>query len=144
MAADQSTKLTPLTAFPMTLDKPVTVLVPRPKKRRSKKEKEDEDEVLVISGINYNRNLPVKFDVYVNDEDQDSTSGPDKSEFAGSFVSVPHNTKSKEKTNTSLKLGITDLLEDIDAEDDDNVLITLVPKGKELVSIGGIRIDLVS
>ena len=78
IAADQSAKLTLLTAFPITVDKPVTVLVPRPKKRRSKKEKEDEDEALVIPGINYNRNLPVKFDVYVNDEDQDSTSGPDK------------------------------------------------------------------
>ncbi|PON96100.1 Polyphenol oxidase [Trema orientale] len=142
--AAESTKLTPLTDFPLTLDKSVSVLVARPKKGRSKQEKEDEDEVLVISGIKYNRNLPVKFDVYVNDEDQDSTSGPDKSEFAGSFVSVPHNTKIADKTNTSLKLGITELLEDVGAEDDDEVLVTLVPRSKERVTIGGIRIDLVT
>ncbi|XP_062096555.1 polyphenol oxidase, chloroplastic-like [Humulus lupulus] len=145
MAADESsTKLTPLSSFPITLNKSVTVSVARPKTGRSTKEKEEQDEVLVISEINYNRNQPVKFDVYVNDEDQDSTSGPDKSEFAGSFVSVPHNTKSTDKTNTSLKLGITELLEDVGAEDDDNVLITLVPKSNELVTIGGIRIDLVT
>ncbi|KAM6550275.1 hypothetical protein CsatB_000083 [Cannabis sativa] len=146
LAADDevSAGLTPLSSFPIKLNNSVRVLVARPKTGRSKKEKEDEDEVLVISGINYNRNQPVKFDVYVNDEDQDSTSGPDKSEFAGSFVSVPHNTKNTEKTNTSLKLGITELLDDIGVEDDENVLVTLVPKSNEIVTIGGIRIDLVT
>uniref|UniRef100_A0A803QFV7 Tyrosinase copper-binding domain-containing protein n=1 Tax=Cannabis sativa TaxID=3483 RepID=A0A803QFV7_CANSA len=92
----------------------------------------------VSAGLTPLSSFPVKLN------NSDSTSGPDKSEFAGSFVSVPHNTKNTEKTNTSLKLGITELLDDIGVEDDENVLVTLVPKSNEIVTIGGIRIDLVT
>ena len=86
----------------------------------------------------------MKFDVYVNDED-DSPSRPDKTEFAGSFVNVPHRHNHTKKMNTSLNLGITELLEDLDAEDDDGVVVTLVPRfGKGLATIGGIKIEFVS
>ncbi|GMN72513.1 hypothetical protein TIFTF001_054742 [Ficus carica] len=135
-AAESVKGLTPLTNFPIALTKVTTVLVPRPKKGRSKAEKEEEEEILVIEGIDYDRNSVVKFDVYVNDEDE---GGPDKSEFAGSFVTVPHNTKNKERTNTKLKLGISELLEDVGADDDESVLVTLVPKDGN-VKVGGIKI----
>ncbi|XP_062094883.1 polyphenol oxidase, chloroplastic-like [Humulus lupulus] len=129
-------------SFPVTLDKTVKILVARPKKsKRSKKEKEDADEILVIDGIEFDRNVPIKFDVYINDED-DLPSGPDKSEFAGSYVSVPHKHKGHSKLKTCLTLGITDLLEDLDAEDDEHVVVTLVPKlGVGQVSIGSIKIE---
>ncbi|GMN50855.1 hypothetical protein TIFTF001_020012 [Ficus carica] len=134
----------PRASFPLTLDKPVKTLVSRPKKKRSKKEKDEEDEVLVIQGIEFDRNVPIKFDVFINDED-DAPTGPDKSEFAGSFVSVPHKHKSKTKLSTCLRLDITELLEDLDAEDDENVVVTLVPKiGTGHVSIGGLKIEFVS
>ncbi|KAL5575468.1 hypothetical protein UlMin_017167 [Ulmus minor] len=139
---------TPLSSFPLVLDKTITVLVPRPKKSRSKKEKKDAEEVLLVDGIEFKTGLAVKFDVYLDDDDQDDSSGPDKAEFAGSFVNVPHNTKGsaeKQKKKTCLKLGISDLLDDVGADDDDNVLVTLVPKteiGK--VTIGGIKIDFLS
>jgi len=95
----------------------------------------------VIEEIEFDRDVAVKFDVYINDED-DSPSGPDKTEFAGSFVNVPHKHKHRKKMNTSLTLGITDLLEDLEAEDDDTVIVTLVPRyGKGLATIGGIKID---
>ncbi|XWS15711.1 hypothetical protein CRYUN_Cryun34aG0025400 [Craigia yunnanensis] len=127
--------------FPIVLDKIVSVNVPRPKKSRSKKEKEDEEEILVIDQIELDGNSFTKFNVYLNDED-DSTIGPDNTEFAGSFVNVPHKQKGGKKMKTCLRLGLTDLLEDLEAEDDDSVTVTLVPKvGKGDVKIGGIKIE---
>ncbi|KAL5730194.1 catechol oxidase [Ranunculus cassubicifolius] len=126
--------------FPKTLDAPFTVLVARPRQmKRSTKEKEDEEEVLVIEGIDIEKDKVVKFDVYINDEDDKKPSAA-SSEFAGSFVNVPHkHGKKGNKMTTCLRLGLTDLLEDMDAEDDDDVLVTLVPRqGK--VTIGGIKI----
>jgi len=127
--------------FPGKLDKKVTVLVPRPKKSRSKKEKDEEEEVLLIEGIEVDRDVFVKFDVFINDEDE-TTSGPHKTEFAGSFVNVPHKHKHNKKIKTRLRLGISELLEDLGAEDDDNVLVTLVPKtGAGHVSIDAVQIE---
>ncbi|WCJ26989.1 Polyphenol oxidase chloroplastic [Euphorbia peplus] len=134
-------KLTPISSFPLVLKKSISTMVRRPKKSRSKKEKEDEEEVLVIEGIELEKDAFVKFDVYVNDED-DKLGGPSTSEFAGSFTNVPHKHNHKKKMKTVLRLGITDLLEDLDADDDENVVVTLVPKfGKGLVKIGGIKIE---
>ncbi|KAJ6364153.1 hypothetical protein OIU76_029151 [Salix suchowensis] len=45
--------LTPISAFPLDLDKVISTEVSRPKKSRSKKEKQDEEEVLVIEGVGF-------------------------------------------------------------------------------------------
>ncbi|XP_021830806.1 polyphenol oxidase, chloroplastic-like [Prunus avium] len=142
-------KLVKSSEFPIQLESKISTVVSRPRqKKRNKKEKEDEEEILVIEGIEYEKNSVVKFDVYVNDVDDedDVLSGPDKSEFAGSFVSVPHT--HKEKRNRSkgiLRLGLTDLLEDLEAEDDESVVVTLVPRfGAQTVTIGSIRIEFVA
>ncbi|KAL7602782.1 hypothetical protein Lser_V15G16479 [Lactuca serriola] len=128
--------------FPASLDKVIKVLVPRPKKSRSKKQKEDEEEILVIEGIEVKRDEFAKFDVFVNDEDDGMRATADKTEFAGSFVNVPHKHKHGKNVKTRLRLGISELLEDLGAEDDDNVLVTLVPKNKGgEVSIKGIKIE---
>ncbi|KAF7115947.1 hypothetical protein RHSIM_RhsimUnG0043200 [Rhododendron simsii] len=130
--------------FPAKLDKVVRAMVARPKKSRTTKEKDDEEEILVIEGIEVNRESFVKFDVFVNDEDE-KVIRPGNSEFAGSFVNVPHKHKhgsGKNITKTCLRLGITELLEDLGAEDDDGVVITLVPRsGAGNVSIGGAKIE---
>ncbi|KAF4362094.1 hypothetical protein F8388_023946 [Cannabis sativa] len=129
--------ITPLSQFPITLDKTVTTVVPRPKKSRSKFEKEDEEEVLVIQ--DFANNVAVKFD------DDEAISGPEKSEFAGSFATVPHNPEGGHNIKTELNLGISELLEDIGADDDDKVIVTLVPKsGLGKVKIDGIKIDFIS
>lgn len=129
-----------MTSFPLVLNESISVRVFRPKKSRSKEEKEEEEEVLEIEGIEFDENEAVKFDVYVN-ELEDSLSGPESSEFAGSFVNVPHMPKHISLIKTKLSLGITDLLEDIEAEDDDTIVVTLVPRyGKDPVNIGGINI----
>ncbi|KZV29746.1 polyphenol oxidase, chloroplastic-like [Dorcoceras hygrometricum] len=124
--------------FPVKLDKVVKVLVPRPKRSRSKKDKEKEEELLVIKGIEVNTSKFVKFDVFINDED-DKPDELDKAEFAGSYSQVPH--KNSVNVKTKIRLGLTELLEDLDVEDDDKVLVSLVPKaGGESISIGGIKI----
>lgn len=143
--AAETKKTTTSVNFPIKLDRVISTEVRRPKKSRSKKEKEDEEEVLVIDGIQFDRNYPVKFDVYVNDDDDEPPSRPDKSEFAGSFVNVPHKKRGDNNIRTCLRLGITDLLEDVGAEDDEIVVVTLVPKlGKGLVTISGIKIEFIS
>nr|ACM43505.1 polyphenoloxidase [Camellia nitidissima] len=139
MAAD--TPSTAAEVFPKKLDKAVRVMVPRPKKSRSKKEKDDEEEILVIEGIEVDRDVFVKFDVFINDE-HEVVIGPNDTEFAGSFVNVPHKHKHGKKIKTILRLGITELLEELGAEDDDGVLVTLVPKnGAGAVTIGGVKIE---
>ncbi|KAJ0081628.1 hypothetical protein Patl1_10812 [Pistacia atlantica] len=140
-AAELKTNFVAATQFPIVLDKTISTVVPRPRKSRSKKEKEEEEEVLVIESIEFEKDAAVKFDVFINDEDEVAT-GPDKTEFAGSFVSLPHKHKHHKKMKTRLRLGLTDLLEDLNAEDDDSVVVTLVPRyGKGLVSVGGIKIE---
>ncbi|KAM1033270.1 hypothetical protein TB2_036279 [Malus domestica] len=131
------------TTFPATLSDIISVEVTRPSTtKRTAAQKKAQDEVLVIKGIEFAGNETVKFDVYVND-DADSLAGKDKSEFAGSFVHVPH--KHKKNIKTNLRLSITSLLEELDAETDSSLVVTLVPKvGKGPITIGGFSIELIN
>uniref|UniRef100_A0A6N2KXI7 Polyphenol oxidase C-terminal domain-containing protein n=1 Tax=Salix viminalis TaxID=40686 RepID=A0A6N2KXI7_SALVM len=140
-AETKNMALTPISAFPLDLDKVISTEVSRPKKSRSKKEKQDEEEVLVIEGVGFDRGEFVKFDVYVNDEgDDQSLRGPDKAEFAGSFVNIPQRSRTERKSR--LTLAINELLDNLDAEGDDSLVVTLVPRsGKNPVSIGGVKIE---
>ncbi|WJX92155.1 catechol oxidase [Trifolium repens] len=132
--------------FPIVLDSVVSTIVKRPKKSRSSKEKEGEEEILVIDGIEFDNKIQVKFDVIVNDED-DKVIGAENTEFAGTFVNVLHehdhgkNMKNKNIV-TCLRLGLTDLLEDLKADDDDSILVTLIPRYGDGVKISGIKIEL--
>ncbi|XP_024030445.1 polyphenol oxidase, chloroplastic [Morus notabilis] len=136
-----------LTDFPITLKgSAVTIVVPRPaKKARSKEEKEEEEEVLVVEDISFDGILRVKFDVYVNDE---YAPGPANAEFAGCFANVPHKHKHGGDHHhihkVSLNLGITDLLDEIGADNDDSVFVTFVPNNSYPVTIGGIKLELLS
>nr|USF91999.1 polyphenol oxidase [Pisum sativum subsp. elatius] len=141
---EKSTNSRKYVKFPLVLDNVVSAIVKRPKKSRSKKEKEEEEEVLLIDGIEFEKNIAIKFDVFINDED-DKVIGPGNTEFAGSFVNVPHSShgNKKKKINSCLRLGLTDLLEDLDVDGDDSVVVTLVPRcGKGLVKIKNIKIVL--
>ncbi|KAK9150050.1 hypothetical protein Syun_008359 [Stephania yunnanensis] len=133
-------------AFPRSLNNGlIRVIVKRTviNKSRTKKEKEEQPEVLVIEGIELDAGETVKFDVLVNDDDESTM--PDKSEFAGSFVNVSHRHAGMEgemKIKTSLRLGITDLLEDLGVEDDDELVVTIVPRiGTHNVIIGEVKIE---
>ncbi|KAJ4976221.1 hypothetical protein NE237_001327 [Protea cynaroides] len=149
----RKTKFTPPTSaiggqFPRVLDTVVQAMVNRPKKSRTKKEKEEEEEVLVITGIEISRDEFVKFDVFLN-EDDNTASGPDKTEFVGSFVNVKHKQPAgmkmkMKKLSTTARFGITNLLDELGSDDDDSVLVTLVPRVGTDVVIGGLKIELLS
>lgn len=144
IAAKKVSKPKTSDGLPRELSSVFRATVARPKKGRSQKEKDDEEEVLIIQGIELERDVPVKFDVFVNVADEDEGScRPDSTEFLGSFVNVPHkHGKKTTKLQTRLRLGITEALEELGADDDDDVVVTVVPRlGKDVVSIGGLKIE---
>ncbi|KAL8031893.1 hypothetical protein ABFX02_13G059000 [Erythranthe guttata] len=120
------------TVFPIVLDKIVRVLLPKTKKGKA-------DELLVIENIVVDTSKFLKFDVFVNDED-DNVAEIDKASYAGTYAQIPHKTKEKTAT-TSIRLKLTDVYEDMDVTDDDTILVTLVPRHQGPgVTIGGIKI----
>ncbi|KAJ8629161.1 hypothetical protein MRB53_022484 [Persea americana] len=134
---------------PKTLDKAtIRVLVTRPKKSRSKTEKEGAVEVLIIKGIQAPIFEPSRFDVYITTPYEGDLVAPSLGEFAGSFTKLPHHGSGKDtgatKTKKSkLKLGINNLLEDIDAEGAEKLVVSLVPRLGQ-VTVGGVSIDLLN
>ncbi|PIM99425.1 (+)-larreatricin hydroxylase [Handroanthus impetiginosus] len=120
------------TVFPLTLEKILRILVPKTKKGKA-------DELLVIENITVDTTKFLKFDVFVNDED-DNVAVLDKAAYARTYAQVPHKTANRTAT-TSIRLKLTDLYDDMDVADDDTVLVTLVPRHQGPgVTIGGIKI----
>ncbi|KAL2931948.1 Polyphenol oxidase chloroplastic [Bienertia sinuspersici] len=151
--AMESTSKTPLvTKFPQPLKKLIRTNVNRPQKSRSKTQKSREEEVLVIDVEVLRDDKYVKFDVYINDEDDVITKKMQvKAEYAGSYVNVPHrhthgpNGNNDHKMETTLRLGLTELIEELGADDDDGVTVSLVPKsGKDIVVIKNVKIEYAS
>ncbi|XP_073156149.1 polyphenol oxidase I, chloroplastic-like [Henckelia pumila] len=120
------------TLFPLKLDKVVRFEVSKTKKGKA-------DELLVLENITVDTSKFLKFDVFVNDED-DNPGELDKAAYAGTYAQVPHKTDSTSATS-SIRLKLTDLYEDMDIADDDSIVVTLVPRHKGPgVTIGGIKI----
>lgn len=127
--------------FPKDLDSKITTVVKRPKKSRDKEEKSEEDEILVIEDIEFDKSSRVHFNVLVNVVDDGSDVSPGNSEFAGTFTNISHGHKHRVKT--SLRLVITDQIEDLGLQDDETVIVSIDPKVVEdKVTIGGIKIEL--
>lgn len=131
--------------FPLLLKYPISATVKRPQKSRTASQKIDLEEVLVVKDIEVDKGSNAKFDVFINAPDTEAL-GPEPLELAGGFANVPHRTKKSKKGSTilktNLKLGITDLLDDIKADDDDSIIVTLVPrKAKNNIKIGGLAIE---
>ncbi|KAI3708215.1 hypothetical protein L2E82_37369 [Cichorium intybus] len=136
--------------FPLKLNKTVKVLVKRPAINRTEEDKEKETEVLFLNGINFDGEKFLKFDVFVNDVDDGVQTTAADSEFAGSFAQLPHGHNMEMGTGEKMLMksgsayGITELLEDIEAEGDESVVVKLVPRiGCEEVTVGEIKIKLV-
>lgn len=120
------------TVFPLKLEKIVRILVPKTKKGKA-------DELLVLENITVDTSKFLKFDVFINDED-DNVGELDKAAYVGTYAQVPHKTANKTAT-TSIRLKLTDVYDDMDVADDEDVLVTLVPRHKGPgVTIGGIKI----
>ncbi|KAL8510634.1 hypothetical protein ACS0TY_017449 [Phlomoides rotata] len=119
------------TLFPLTLDRVVRFEVKKTKKGKA-------DELLVLENITVDTTKFLKFDVFVNDED-DNASELDKAAYAGSYAQVPH--KTNQTATTSFRLKLTDLYDDMDIADDDSIVVTIVPRHQGPgVTIGGIKI----
>ncbi|KAL6853499.1 hypothetical protein ACP4OV_019528 [Aristida adscensionis] len=125
--------------FPVSLDAAVSVEVRRPAALRSRRQKAAREEVLVVEGVEADGAGFVKFDVYVNAVEYEKV-GPGGREMAGSFVSLKHpGGEEAEAARTSMRVALNELLEDLGADGDESVTVTLVPvRGK--VRIGGLRI----
>ncbi|KAK9108886.1 hypothetical protein Sjap_016946 [Stephania japonica] len=79
-----------------------------------------EEEVLVVYGIEVVRDVYAKFDVFVNAVNA-STIGAESREFAGTFVNLQKGVRFVRKSSpTILKLGISELLEDLEADEDES------------------------
>ncbi|KAH6785369.1 hypothetical protein C2S51_037824 [Perilla frutescens var. frutescens] len=118
--------------FPLTLKKTTRVLV---KKTAIGKV----DEVLVLENIETDPTKLIKFDVFVNDED-DEPKELDKAEYAGSFAQLPHRVHA-DKSRSTINLSLKELYEDIDIGDDDTLVVTIIPRANgQDVTIGGIKI----
>uniref|UniRef100_A0ACD5UF24 Uncharacterized protein n=1 Tax=Avena sativa TaxID=4498 RepID=A0ACD5UF24_AVESA len=137
-------------SLPATLDKTVRVTVTRPRVSRTRKEKDEEEEVLVVEGIEIAEhfNRFVKFDVLVNEPESgvDATTAAATMYCAGSIAHTPHmmrHDKEKEKgsVKTVARFGVCDLMDDIGADGDKTVIVSLVPRcGGELVTVRGVSI----
>ncbi|GMI72505.1 hypothetical protein HRI_000919800 [Hibiscus trionum] len=140
IAAEANNIIATSTAFPIVLDKPVRVEVPRQKKTTVD---DDEEEVLILQNIQLDRDSSVKFDVCINITDTDTPVGPGDSEFVGSYTNIPHGHHHQgSKLNTYLSFPISDALEELELENEAKIVVTLLPKeGEGLVSIGNIKID---
>ncbi|KAJ0801521.1 putative catechol oxidase [Helianthus annuus] len=139
----RSVKKAEETEFPVKLDKRVNVLVKRPATTRSEDEKEKATEMLVLNGIKFNSEKFFKFDVLVNDVDDGIQTTATSSEFVGTFAQVPHMPGHKMFITSGASYGITEVLEDLEAEEEEYVLVTLVPRaGTEDATVSEIKIEL--
>jgi polyphenol oxidase len=130
------------TKFPVKLNKVVKVNVMRPFNNRSDEDKENAKEMLFLNGIKYDSSVYLAFDVLVNAFDDTIETTACDSEFAGSYAELAQPHGEKFKTSGAV-FGITQLLEDVKAEHDDCVLVSLVPRAGSDVTISEIKIELV-
>ncbi|KAF6153637.1 hypothetical protein GIB67_027504 [Kingdonia uniflora] len=125
------------------LDSTIRVLVPRPKVSRSKGDKEDAIEIVIIDDIQIDHTKPSRFDVYLAKPTGRLVSS-DLGELVGSFVNVAHtHTGSGTEAKMVLQLGITSLIDDIEAEESTKLVVSLVPRLGE-VTVGGVGITLLT
>ncbi|PWA84341.1 Polyphenol oxidase, central domain-containing protein [Artemisia annua] len=131
--------------FPMKLDQIVNVLVKRPATNRTKQDKEKASEMLILDGIRFDSEKFVKFDVFINDKDDAPATTAADSQMAGSFAELPHNhSKDKMFMMSAVRFGLTELLEDMESEDDESLVVTLVPRaGTDDASVSEIKIQLI-
>ncbi|KAL6570573.1 hypothetical protein OROGR_000123 [Orobanche gracilis] len=121
------------TLFPLKLEQTVRFQVDKTKKGKA-------DELLVIENITADMTKFLKFDVFVNDED-DNPQDLFKASYAGTFAQVPHNRAGDKTSSGSISLKLTELYEDMDIDDDDTIVVTLVPRHQGPgITIGGIKI----
>uniref|UniRef100_A0A0D6QT32 Polyphenol oxidase C-terminal domain-containing protein n=1 Tax=Araucaria cunninghamii TaxID=56994 RepID=A0A0D6QT32_ARACU len=99
------------------------------------------EEELVMQGIKVKKDRPLWFDVYIR-----AAGREEDDDYAGSFIHVPPRSKLQRKkvARSCLRLGISDIMEDLDAHQHTSFIVTLVPKFKtdpDPISVESIRIE---
>ncbi|GLJ28483.1 hypothetical protein SUGI_0560320 [Cryptomeria japonica] len=131
-----------------TLSSPLTLKVERPNKSLGK----GQVEVLRIEGLETDRKGFSGFEIFINYPEANSSTPFNSPHYVGSFTSLGHGIMESMKSMTTkeiFKIGISETLEDLGIEDDDEILVTLVPKpAKDLrtapITYTSIKIEYVS
>ncbi|KAJ6804389.1 polyphenol oxidase, chloroplastic [Iris pallida] len=130
---------------PWTLEETVRVQVARPPKSTIKAGQEEfEEEVLVVEGISVEKGMHAKFDIYVNLVVDETAASPKLREYAGCFVNMKGaDVAMKGGSIRNMKVGISEILEDLEAEEDESIWVSLVPRGAtgNATRVDGIRIE---
>uniref|UniRef100_A0A0D9V6N2 Tyrosinase copper-binding domain-containing protein n=1 Tax=Leersia perrieri TaxID=77586 RepID=A0A0D9V6N2_9ORYZ len=127
--------------FPLSLNVTVTTVLRRPSILEMPIEIENLEEVLVVEGIETDGTSIAKFDVFINAREHEKVE-PSGRERAGTFVCLKHlvdNSARGEGVDTSKRVALNEILEDMGAKEDDIVTVTLVLR-HENIRIRGLRI----
>nr|GMD75794.1 polyphenol oxidase E, chloroplastic-like [Ipomoea batatas] len=112
--------------LPATLDKITTFYVTR----SSTSTPAGKEELLDLD-LEYDDTQFIRFDVFLNEDEEVNTKELDRIEYAGSFSNLPHvhdDTSTSKVTTSTFSLAISELLQDLGLQGDDKILVTLVPK----------------
>ncbi|OIT32492.1 PREDICTED: polyphenol oxidase E, chloroplastic-like [Nicotiana attenuata] len=137
--------------FPSRLNKTLSFSIQRPKISRSNEDKEREEELLVFNNMKFDENEYIRFDVFINEDEDVKAKVLDRAEYVGSFANLPHMHNEAGDQNTAatipatMSLAITEILEDCGLEDEEEIVVILVPHsgGKE-ITIGSVEINTVA
>ncbi|KAF3639198.1 Polyphenol oxidase F, chloroplastic [Capsicum annuum] len=127
--------------FPIAkLDKVISFSVQRLTSGRTQQEKDAKEEMLTFKNLRYDVRKQMRFDVFINAEENSNWNELNRAEFSGSYTNLPHIQRNQSEphitTIKNFQLAINELLEEIGLEDEYNLVVTLVPKiGGEFVSI---------
>ncbi|KAL5563018.1 hypothetical protein UlMin_032765 [Ulmus minor] len=125
------------------LENPIKMKVYRPKSHRLEKEKDEEEEVLVVYGIDVEQSISyIKFEVFVNLVDETRASSGFR-EFVRTFISFTEGIINGKSKKSNMKLGISELLKDLEAYEDESIWVTLFPRTNSSinVTVDGVRIE---
>ncbi|KAI3781696.1 hypothetical protein L2E82_11718 [Cichorium intybus] len=130
--------------FPLSIRQTVTVHVKRPETNRPKDQKNTIKEIMLLNGIKFDGGKFVKFDVFVNACGDITRISPCDSQYAGAFGLLPHKNSEIMDSKTGVRIELTELLEDINADGDESVRVTIVPRvGCDDVTFEDIKIELI-
>ncbi|CAH9103993.1 unnamed protein product [Cuscuta europaea] len=114
--------------LPTNLKHTITFTVMRPNIDRSQQEKEDVDEILEL-GLKYDETKYIGFDVFLNEDNECTSSELDRPEYVGNFSNLAHtHKKGDDPKEVKFNLALTELLEDLGLESERCISVTLVPK----------------
>ncbi|CAN4076454.1 unnamed protein product [Withania somnifera] len=137
--------------FPSRLNKTLSFSIKRPKISRTLQDKDIEEELLVFNNMTFDENEYIRFDVFINEDEGVKAKVLDRTEYLGSFANLPHmhdgaaggqNPPATSAIPATMSLAITEILEDLGLEDEEEIVVVLVPhSGGKDITIGSVEIN---